>query len=181
MTQWFVLPRFSSKEPSPHWGGRKDRVPFNPFPLSNGHLDWVSFLLNSHGSLRPRKDHHTIGVSCLAYKTLGNKNEEGRKPTKQTRTQENTSDPLSSLNALELILRLWADWSLELCICSGVYCSCIEWEVVNAWIVGVEVVGGIYSPNHHFNRWGRLLSMGAPDSPVRHRTVFGAPATSPNR
>jgi hypothetical protein len=39
----------------------------------------VSFLLNSHGSLRPRKDHHTIGVSCLAYKTLGNKNEEGRK------------------------------------------------------------------------------------------------------
>jgi hypothetical protein len=66
----------------------------------------VSFLLNSHGSLRPRKDHHTIGVSCLAYKTLGNKNEEGRKPTKQTRAQENTNDPISSLNALELILRL---------------------------------------------------------------------------
>jgi hypothetical protein len=36
------------------------------------------------------------------------------------------------------------------------------------------VVGGIYSPNHQFNRWGRLLSMGAPDSPVRqphHPTV----------
>ena len=29
------------------------------------------------------------------------------------------------------------------------------------------VVGGIYSPNHQFNRWGRLLSMGAPDNPVR--------------
>jgi hypothetical protein len=26
------------------------------------------------------------------------------------------------------------------------------------------VVGGIYSPNHQFNLWGRLLSMGAPDS-----------------
>jgi hypothetical protein len=26
-----------------------------------------------------------------------------------------------------------------------------------------------------------LLSMGAPDSPVRHRTLSGAPATSPNR
>jgi hypothetical protein len=41
-------------------------------------------------------------------------------------------------------------------------------------MVGVEVVGGIYSPNHQFNRWGRLLSMGAPDSPVhqpRHPTV----------
>jgi hypothetical protein len=28
---------------------------------------------------------------------------------------------------------------------------------------------------------GWLLSMGAPDSPMRHRTLFGAPATSPNR
>jgi hypothetical protein len=29
--------------------------------------------------------------------------------------------------------------------------------------------------------WWRLLSHGAPDSPVRHRTLFGAPATSPGR
>jgi hypothetical protein len=28
---------------------------------------------------------------------------------------------------------------------------------------------------------GRLLSHGAPDSPVRHRTLSGAPATSANR
>jgi hypothetical protein len=36
------------------------------------------------------------------------------------------------------------------------------------------VVGGIYSPNHQNNRWVGLLSMGAPDSPVRqpcHPTV----------
>ena len=35
-------------------------------------------------------------------------------------------------------------------------------------------LGGIYSPNHQNNRWGWLLSMGAPDSPVRqpcHPTV----------
>jgi hypothetical protein len=43
------------------------------------------------------------------------------------------------------------------------------------------VVGGIYSPNHQSGRWGRLLSKGAPDSPVRHQTLSGAPATSPNR
>jgi hypothetical protein len=38
----------------------------------------------------------------------------------------------------------------------------------------VLVVGGIYSPNHQSGRWGRLLSKGAPDSPVRqprHSTV----------
>jgi hypothetical protein len=36
------------------------------------------------------------------------------------------------------------------------------------------VVGGIYSPIHQNSRWGGLLSMGAPDSPVRqprHPTV----------
>jgi hypothetical protein len=36
------------------------------------------------------------------------------------------------------------------------------------------VVGGIYSPNHQNSRWGGMLSMGAPDSPVRqpcHPTI----------
>jgi hypothetical protein len=35
-------------------------------------------------------------------------------------------------------------------------------------------LGGIYSPNHQSGRWEGLLSMGAPDSPVRqprHPTV----------
>jgi hypothetical protein len=44
----------------------------------------------------------------------------------------------------------------------------------------VLVVGGIYSPNHQSGRWEGLLSYGAPDSPVHHRTLSGAPATSPN-
>jgi hypothetical protein len=56
----------------------------------------VSFLLNSHGSLRPCKDHHTIGVSCLAYKTLGNKNEEGRKRSKKQERKEHEENTLSS-------------------------------------------------------------------------------------
>jgi hypothetical protein len=45
---------------------------------------------------------------------------------------------------------------------------------MNAWIVGVEVVGGIYSPQPPKQPLGWLLSMGAPDSPVRqprHPTV----------
>jgi hypothetical protein len=40
---------------------------------------------------------------------------------------------------------------------------------------------GIYSPNHQNMAVGRLLSYGAPDSPVRHRTLSGAPATSASR
>jgi hypothetical protein len=38
-------------------------------------------------------------------------------------------------------------------------------------MIGVVVVGGIYSPQPPTSRWGRLLAMGAQDSPVRHRTV----------
>jgi hypothetical protein len=40
---------------------------------------------------------------------------------------------------------------------------------------------GIYSPKHQVDRWWRLLSYGAPDSPVHHRTLSGAPGTSPGR
>jgi hypothetical protein len=44
------------------------------------------------------------------------------------------------------------------------------------------VVGGIYSLNHQNGRWGTLLSMGAPDSPVRqprHPTVGIRPLELP--
>jgi hypothetical protein len=40
---------------------------------------------------------------------------------------------------------------------------------------------GIYSPNHHKMVVGRLQPHGAPDSPVRHRTLSGASATSADR
>jgi hypothetical protein len=49
--------------------------------------------------------------------------------------------------------------------------GCIE-----VWWLGV-----IYSPNHQSGRWEGLLSYGAPNSPVHHRTLSGALATSPNR
>jgi hypothetical protein len=42
--------------------------------------------------------------------------------------------------------------------------GCLEWW----WL------GGIYSPNHQNNHWGRMLSKGTPDSPVRqprHPTI----------
>jgi hypothetical protein len=47
--------------------------------------------------------------------------------------------------------------------------------------MNVGVVGGIYSPNHQKWPLGGCLSHGAPDSPMRHRTLSGAPATSAGR
>jgi hypothetical protein len=62
------------------------------------------------------------------------------------------------------------EWSLELL-----------YEVwwLKTWMHWSVVVGGIYSPNHQNDHWWRLLSYGAPDSPMRHRKLSGAPATSP--
>jgi hypothetical protein len=42
-------------------------------------------------------------------------------------------------------------------------------------------LGVFIALNHQNSCWGTLLSYGAPDSPVRHRTLSGAPTTSPNR
>jgi hypothetical protein len=55
------------------------------------------------------------------------------------------------------------------CLCLGVKSRAL---VLNAIAGNLDALngggwGGIYSPNHQNSRWGGLLSMGAPDSPVR--------------
>jgi hypothetical protein len=61
------------------------------------------------------------------------------------------------------------------------YSSCNVLKVENLDTIECGVVGGIYSPNHQNMAVGGLLSHGAPDSPVRHRTLSGAPATLVSR
>jgi hypothetical protein len=76
------------------------------------------------------------------------------------------------------------DRSLELCLWSGVYCSCIECNVLNAWMVGVEVVGGIYSPQPPKQPLGvaavdgRTGQSGHPIVRVRAQTTVGALSSS---
>jgi hypothetical protein len=64
--------------------------------------------------------------------------------------------------------------------------SCIEclalvssWKVENLDDLNVGWLGVFITPTTKLAVWWRLLSHGAPDSSVRHRTVSGAPATSP--
>jgi hypothetical protein len=56
-----------------------------------------------------------------------------------------------------------------------------SWKVENLDDLNVGVVGVFIAPITKLDRWWRLLSTSAPDSLVRHRTVSGAPATSPGR
>jgi hypothetical protein len=106
MTRWFVLPRLGSCKPTPRWGGHKDQVSFNPFPLSNDHLDRVSFSSQSNGTLSPHKDHHTIGVSCLDYNWVDHKKEWRRKAI-QAQELKWTQVSLSRTT-------IWLEWSLDL-------------------------------------------------------------------
>jgi hypothetical protein len=50
--------------------GNFHQVYFNPFPLSNGHLDRVSLFLNLSGHLDPARTTTHLGVSCFDYKSL---------------------------------------------------------------------------------------------------------------
>ena len=64
--------------------------------------------------------------------------------------------------------------------------SCIEclalvsgWKCENLDDLNVGWLGVFITPTTKLAVWWRLLSHGAPDSPVRHRTLSGAPAMSP--
>jgi hypothetical protein len=64
--------------------------------------------------------------------------------------------------------------------------SCIEclalvsgWKVENLDNLNVGWLGVFITPTTKLAVWWRLLSHGAPDSPLHHRTLSGAPATSP--
>jgi hypothetical protein len=107
----------------------------------------------------------------------------GKKKSDPSDKNSNEHEKLSltSHKVFGVILDLGED--LISCMCFGVKSRAL---VLNAMVEKLGCLewwwlGGIYSPNHQNSRWGGLLSMGAPDSPVRHKTLSGAPATSPNR
>jgi hypothetical protein len=105
-----------------------------------------------------------------------------KKSDPSARAQKNTTK-LSLLVTIALSgIGTWRDFdSLYLCLVLNALALVLNVLAEKLGCLEVWWLGGIYSPNHQSGRWGRLLSKGALDSPVHHRTVSGAPATSPNR
>jgi hypothetical protein len=56
-----------------------------------------------------------------------------------------------------------------------------SWKVENLDDLKVGWLGVFITPTTKLAVWWRLPSHGAPDSPVRHWTLSGVPATSPGR
>jgi hypothetical protein len=78
----------------------------------------VSFSSQSIGTLGPRKDHHTIGISCFDYKELGSKNR-GRRKAIQAQELKRTQKSLSLVTNLfgvipdlgEDLISLFVSWN----------------------------------------------------------------------
>jgi hypothetical protein len=154
---------------------------FQPFPLSNGHLYRVSFSPQSIGHLVPTRT--TTQLVSLALITNDLRTRNGKKKSDPSARAQRTRAKLSLLvtNCFEWnwdLERLWFNLIVSCIECTSSCIVCVGWKTWMPWSV---VVGGIYSPNHQSGRWGGCLSTGAPDSPVRHRTLSGVPATSHNR
>jgi hypothetical protein len=142
MTRWFVLPRFGSCKPTPRWGGHKDRVSFNPFPLSTDHKDQWAFLLNQMGHLDPTRT--TTTWCLLLWLQMCWEQEMGKKKSDPSTRAQRTRAKLSLLvtNCFEWnwdLERLWFNWIVSCIECTS---SCIEWDVWKTWMPWSVVVGG---------------------------------------
>jgi hypothetical protein len=135
----------------------------------------VSFSLQSNGTLSPLQGPPQLGVSCLITKILGTRNGEEEKRSKRKSSKEhNKKLSLLDTNALSGI-GTWRDFdSLYLCLVLNALALVLggmseNLDTLKCWWLGVFI-----APTAQSGCWGRLLSTGAPDSPVRqprHPTV----------
>jgi hypothetical protein len=79
----------------------------------------------------------------------------------------NTIVSLTSHYLIGMIFGLGRGFDLLFVSLNEVYSSCMRFDGWKLGCIEVWWLGGIYSPNHQVDRWWRLLSYGAPDSPVR--------------
>jgi hypothetical protein len=106
-----------------------------------------------------------------------------RSPSQANKSNKGTQEILSQVLCTRVDLGTLSGSIALIVSWSGGYCSCIECNVQNTWVVGVVVVGGIYSPHHQSGRWGmaagdgRIGQSGAP--PDRHCRLSGASPRHP--
>jgi hypothetical protein len=78
-------------------------------------------------------------------------------------------------------VELGEDLISSVCLVLNARALVSSWKVENLDYLNVGVVGVFIASTTKLDRWWRRLSYGAPDSPVHHQTVSGAPAMSRSR
>jgi hypothetical protein len=113
----------------------------------------------------------------LQVSLISRKNEKESNPS--AGAQKNTTN-LSHLS-LKLYVELGEDLITWVCLELNARALVSSCKVENLDDLNVGWLGVFIAPTTKLAVWWRLLSHGAPDSPVRHRTLSGALATSPGR
>jgi hypothetical protein len=150
---------------------------FQPFPSLKRSLRPVECSSQSRGTLRPRKDHHTLRFLLLALQLRNNwddnEKEHGRKHQAKNQ-QENTRSHSTRVSHKALItndhyvnygtwrilmLWVWLGWS---------FCSCNEW----GWVSCLQYLDAI-----EVGCWGCIYSLQPPPSRYCHFATRGRSAT----
>jgi hypothetical protein len=152
---------------------------FQPFPSLKQSLEPSELLFsNQLGTKLPaRTTTQLVSVALFTIEMISRPNEKKKQSKRKSSKEHNKS---LSLNT-KAFVELGEDLITWVCLELNARALVSSWKVENLDDMNVGVVGGIYSPTTKLAVWWRLLSHGAPDSPVRHRTLSGAPATSPGR
>jgi hypothetical protein len=126
------------------------------------------------GHLDHYKDHHNLASLALITSCLRTRKEEEEKRSKRKSSKNTIKLSLLVTDCFEwnwYLERFWFNLIVSCIECTSSCIECVGWKL---GCLEVWWLGGIYSPNHQSGCWGRLMSKGAPDSPVRqprHPTV----------
>jgi hypothetical protein len=152
---------------------------FQPFPSLKRSLGPSELLFsNQLGTKLPaRTTTQLVSLALLTIEMIARENE--RKKQSKCKSSKEHNKSLSLIT--KALCGIWRGFDLF-----GV--SCIEflalvsgWKLENFDDLNVGWLGVFITPTTKLVVWWRLMSQGAPDSPVRHRTLSGAPTTSPSR
>jgi hypothetical protein len=152
---------------------------FQPFPSLKWSLGPSELLFSNQLGIKlpTRTTTQLVSLALLTNEMIARKNERRKQSKRKSSKEHNKS--LSLITKALCGIGRGFDHLVVSCIkCLALVSS---WKVENLDDLNVGVVGVFIAPTTKLAVWWRLLSHGAPDSPVRHRTLFGAPATSPGR
>jgi hypothetical protein len=153
--------------------------PFQPFPSLKRSLGPSELLFsNQLGTKLPaRTTTQLVSLALLTNEMIARKNERRKQSKRKSSKEHNKS---LSLNT-KAFVKLGEDLITWVCLELNARALVSSWKVENLDDLNVGWLGVFITPTTKLAVWWRLLSHGAPDSSVRHRTLSGAPATSPGR
>jgi hypothetical protein len=173
----FIEVRFSQTYSPLRWSQRPGL--FQPFPSLKRSLGPSELLFsNQLGTKLPaRTTTQLVSLALLTIEMVARKNER-KKQSKHKSSKEHNKSLSLITKALCGIGRGFDHFGVSCIECLAFVSS---WKVENLDDLNVGVVGVVIAPTTKLAVWWRQLSHGAPDSPVRHRTLSGVPAMSPGR